>query len=152
MASCGINDVTFQSEENMDLQRRSAVAVASFISFCASNGLAQPPEKIVKNLCTFLCQDVEQTPTFAYNRQIEGGILSFKTIMRGEGAGANGKGRGNADPTQSDDAEKAKLSRRGAEFAFTELSSRFGERLFEVVPKMWEFMAGGLLAAFAKGW
>ena len=133
------------------MQRRSAVAVASFINFCARNGLAQPPEKIVKNLCTFLCQDVEQTPTFAYNKHVESGILSFKAIMRIDAATSTAKGRGQADAAQSEEANKAKLSRRGAEFAFTELSLRFGERLFELVPKMWEFMAGGLLSAFARG-
>ena len=132
------------------MQRRAAVAVASFVNFCSKNGLAQPPEKIVKNLCTFLCQDVEQTPTFAYNKHVENGILTFRSVMRNDAAIMNGKGRGQGDSGQ-EDVGKAKVSRRGAEFAFTELSLLFGERLFELVPKMWEFMAGGLLSAFASG-
>ena len=42
--------VAFQMEENLHLQTRSAVAVARFIDFCAAHSLAQPPDKIVKNL------------------------------------------------------------------------------------------------------
>ena len=133
------------------MQRRSAVAVASFIDFCTKGSLVQPPEKIVKNLCTFLCQDVEQTPTFAYYKHVESGILSFKAFMRNDPSATNGKGRGGNDSSHSEELSKAKLSRRGAEFAFMELSLRFGDRLFELVPKMWEFMAGGLLSAFAIG-
>ena len=51
----------------------------------------------------------------------------------------------------SDEAAKAKISRRGAELAFQQLSLKFGNTLFERVPKMWEFIAGGLLAAFQTG-
>ena len=66
----------------MHLQTRSATAVANFVDFCAQHQLAQPPDKIVRNLCTFLCQDMERTPTFELHRKRHGAILSFGAAHR----------------------------------------------------------------------
>ncbi|KAF8894499.1 SNF2 chromatin remodeling protein [Infundibulicybe gibba] len=133
-----------KNEENADLQLRSAVAVASFIEFCANHNIAQPPDKIVKNLCTFLCQDVEQTPTFAYTRKFLEGILSFQ----GSAATAARKNEVKTEGGKCDDISKAHLSRRGAGLAFNQLSAKFGPRLLDVIPNMWQSMVGGLLSAF----
>ncbi|EKM55940.1 uncharacterized protein PHACADRAFT_144887 [Phanerochaete carnosa HHB-10118-sp] len=130
-----------KSEENIQLQTRSAVAVAAFVDFCVQSELNQPPEKIVKNLCTFLCQDVEQTPTFAYSRKYTRGILSFKTPQATE------KSNGKEEPPTPEAAAKARLSRRGASLAFVQLSEKFGDKLLDLVPNMWQSMAGGLLSA-----
>jgi len=54
-----MNGVKF--EENVDLQGRAARLIAAFASFQAVfNGGAgsNPTEKVVKNLCTVICQDV----------------------------------------------------------------------------------------------
>jgi TATA-binding protein-associated factor len=146
-----IDDITSrQNEENVDLQNRSAVAVASFIEFCVRNNISQPPDKIVKNLYTFLCQDVEQTPTFAYTRSTTCGILSFQavfkpTVQRNDKESSKDK----TEASPSDNAVKARLSRRGAGLAFDKLSAKFGPRLLEVISAMWQSMAGGLLSACA---
>ncbi|KAI0320174.1 SNF2 superfamily chromatin remodeling protein [Amylostereum chailletii] len=130
-----------KNEENVDLQTRSAVAVAAFIEFCAQHSLSQPPDKIVKNLCTFLCQDVERTPTWAFTQKQLKGIISFAGVAKSnETAIAK-------DLTKVDALEKSRISRRGAGLAFVQLSSRFGPRLLDVVPKMWQSMAGGLQSA-----
>ncbi|KAF9483874.1 SNF2 superfamily chromatin remodeling protein [Pholiota conissans] len=138
-----------KNEENIDLQLRSATAVSSFVEFCVEHNISQPPDKIVKNLCTFLCQDVEQTPTFAYSRKLTEGILSF----RATGGASVTKGKdmnGDAERTESEKSQetrKARLARRGAAQAFQQLSARFGPQLLEVIPSMWQSMAGGLLSA-----
>ncbi|KAH9948095.1 SNF2 chromatin remodeling protein [Amylocystis lapponica] len=134
---------SIKNEENLDLQTHSAVAVASFVEFCVNRDLAQPPDKIVKNLCTFLCQDIDQTPTFAYSRKILDGVLSFP---RSSSAGNASLEKNVLSP---EDAAKARLSRRGAHLAFVKLSAKFGPQLLAVVPKMWQSMAGGLLSACA---
>lgn len=115
--------------------------MAAFVEFCVKRDLTQPPDKIVKNLCTFLCQDVGQTPTFSYAKKHLGGILSFSKLAS----------EGSQPPPSAEDAAKARLSRRGARLAFEELSVKFGPRLLDVVPKMWHSMAGGLLSACATG-
>jgi TATA-binding protein-associated factor len=116
------------------------------------HNISQPPDKIVKNLCTFLCQDVEQTPTFAYSRTIYKGILTLQTwskIVPGRG-GKETQEKG--EPAKSEDeAAKTRLSRRGAGLAFNRLSTKFGPRLLEAIPKMWQSMAGGLLSACSAG-
>ncbi|THH31546.1 hypothetical protein EUX98_g2662 [Antrodiella citrinella] len=134
-----------KSEEDVHLQNRSAVAVAAFTEFCVDRNLAQPPDKIVKNLCTFLCQDVDQTPTFASFKRSQEGILSFSKAQ--SPSPSNGDAQALASP---EDAAKARLSRRGAGQAFVELSRKFGPRLLDVIPRMWHSMAGGLLSACAE--
>lgn len=143
-----------QNEDNVDLQTRSAVAVASFIEFCTIHNIAQPPDKIVKNLCTFLCQDVDQTPTFAYNRKHTNGILSFQGSDSNAASKAGkdaGKEKDKPELPLPDDVNKARLSRRGAGLAFNQLSAKFGPRLLDVIPTMWQSMAGGLLSTFQTG-
>ena len=116
------------------------------------NNISQPPDKIVKNLCTFLCQDVEKTPTFAYTRSTTSGILSFQSVFKPT-LQRNGKegSKDKMDALQSDEAVNARLSRRGAGLAFDRLSAKFGPRILEVIPAMWQSMVGGLLSACATG-
>ncbi|KAK0225219.1 SNF2 superfamily chromatin remodeling protein [Armillaria nabsnona] len=139
-----------KNEENVDLQTRSAVAVASFIEFCVNHQIAQPPDKIVKNLCTFLCQDTAQTPAFAFTRKLFDGVLSFSSGTNEPIPAKNGKGsaKNKANGTSSIEDPKAQLSRRGAQLAFDQLSKKFGNKLLVVIPNMWQSMAGGLLSAF----
>lgn len=73
--------------------------MALFVEFCVQRDLGQPPDKIVKNLCTFLCQDVEQTPTFLYNRKILDGVLSFTKPSSASAAASNGKDGGDKHST-----------------------------------------------------
>ncbi|KAF8969946.1 SNF2 superfamily chromatin remodeling protein [Flammula alnicola] len=137
-----------KNEENVDLQNRSAVAVASFVEFCVEQSISQPPDKIVKNLCTFLCQDVDQTPTFAYSRKRTEGILSFQvsTAPVVKAKDSNGDLE-RSESEKSQEARNARLARRGACQAFQQLSAKFGPRLLDAIPNMWQSMAGGLLSA-----
>lgn len=106
----------------------------------------------MKNLCTFLCQDVEQTPTFAYSRTIYKGILTLQTWSKIAPGKAGKEMQEKGQPAKSEDeAAKTRLSRRGAGLAFDQLSAKFGSRLLEAIPKMWQSMAGGLLSACSAG-
>ncbi|KDR81493.1 hypothetical protein GALMADRAFT_239466 [Galerina marginata CBS 339.88] len=139
-----------KNEENLDLQNRSAVAVAAFIEFCVEHNISQPPDKIVKNLCTFLCQDAGHTPTFAYSRNLADGILSFQVPNSLDSPKTNkdlGLEKGRPESEALEEARKARIARRGAGRAFHQLSAKFGPRLLHVVPNMWQSMAGGLLSA-----
>lgn len=135
------------------MQTRSAVAVANFIDFCVQHNISQPPDKIVKNLCTFLCQDVEQTPTFAYSRTTLKGILALQSWSKTDNnkAGKDTQDKDKSEVKSEDEAAKAKLSRRGASLAFQQLSAKFTSQLLDAIPKMWQSMAGGLLSACSAG-
>ncbi|CAK5279450.1 unnamed protein product [Mycena citricolor] len=137
-----------KNEDNIDLQTRSAAAVASFIEFCTNHNIPSPPEKIVKNLCTFLCQDTEQTPTFSYNNQHADIILSFRDATVTAAAEPESGAKDKANKPTPEEATKHRLARRGAGLAFNKLSSKFGPRILDVIPNMWPFMVGGLISAF----
>ena len=126
--------------------------MASFVEFCALHNLSQPPDKIVKNLCTFLCQDAEQTPTFAFTRKLVNGILSFQGPAASDAMKNGREAHKDKDSSNSpEDPSKARLARRGASLAFNELSTKFGAQLLHVIPNMWQSMAGGILSAFQPG-
>lgn len=107
----------------------------------------------MKNLCTFLCQDVEQTPTFAYTRQRTDGILSLHAVNSPsqQSSKENGKLKDKPDVAKPDETAKARLSRRGARLAFDQLAIKFGPQLLDIIPSMWQSMAGGLVSAFQSG-
>ena len=102
----------------------------------------------MKNLCTFLCQDTEYTPTFAYSRKTESGVLSFRTTMPSDSFGNGKSGHGHTGDTKESEQAKAKLCRRGAQIAFVQLNAEFGPRVFNLIPKMWEYIAGGVISTF----
>ena len=110
----------------------------------------QPPDKIVKNLCTFLCQDAEQTPTFSYTTTILDGITSFQGSKAAATLAESAK-KDKALATDGSDTTKSRITRRGSVLAFVELSNRFGSSLLDVVPKMWNSMAGGLTSVCKSG-
>lgn len=78
------------------------------------------------------------------------GILSFQVagVSRPKAAKVD---NGDAESEKVQEAQKAQLARRGASQAFNQLSVKFGANLLEVVPSMWQSMAGGLLSACQVG-
>ncbi|EJD46099.1 SNF2 superfamily chromatin remodeling protein [Auricularia subglabra TFB-10046 SS5] len=132
-----------KSEDNLDLQTRSANAIAAVIDFCTEHSLAQPPVKIVQNLCTFLCFDEEHTPVFSQKKTIFDGVLSFKSAT----AASPAKAAANDKDAPAENA-KAKVMYRGATLAFTALSTKFGATLFDAVPRTWDCMAQALTKVY----
>lgn len=102
-----------------------------------------PLQKIVKNLCAFLCQDTELTPTFATT--VTEGILSFQ---RDFGDAPQRSLKGEKEPSLSEEVVRARLTRRGAHLVFVELSTTFGPSLFNTLPAMWDCMCGAIWNTF----
>jgi len=78
------------------------------------------------------------------------GILSFQ-VADGSRPKATKVVNGDAESDKVQEAQKTQLARRGASQAFNQLSVKFGANLLEVVPSMWQSMAGGLLSACQVG-
>ncbi|CAB4491398.1 unnamed protein product [Rhizophagus irregularis] len=137
---------SIKSEENIGLQQRSAATLASLVSLCsvADNSVrVNPNEKIVKNLCTFLCSDPTTTPDIQNNHKKEG-ILSLHKAKEPDKTSSNG------DASSDDERLRSqKLIRRGAETALREFATQFGPKLFEVVPKLWTCMRSSLDNVFS---
>jgi TATA-binding protein-associated factor len=52
-----------------------------------------------------------------------------------------------SDGHKSDEAQKTRVARRGACQAFQQLSGKFGVKLLDVIPNLWQSIVGGLLSA-----
>ncbi|KZT56424.1 hypothetical protein CALCODRAFT_435762 [Calocera cornea HHB12733] len=136
-----------KSEKNEELQSRFARAIATFIRHGSLNITPVPSAvsgKVVKNLCTFLCQDDSRTPLF--DSRLREGIL---TLLQGSATlkQAKNKDEESAAITES----SLKLQRRGCESALRQLAQAFGPDLVEGVPALWEVMADNLVQTFSDG-
>ncbi|CAG8444968.1 8385_t:CDS:10 [Ambispora gerdemannii] len=133
---------SIKTEENSELQERSAATLASLVALCSSDknsGRVNPNDKIAKNLCAFLCQDQSTTPVLQNNRSKEG-ILSLQKAKEN-----------NLDTNKEEDSKTQKLVRRGAETALRQFATQFGPDLFQVVPKLWNCIHSSLYSVFVKG-
>lgn len=140
---------SLKGEDDATLQARSAHAIAALIDVCSTPGSAvrlDPSDKIVKNLCTFLCQDVARTPLFAEATApgAPTGILSLHYAPARGLASKDARGPVEVSP----EVLAARLVFRGAQLALAELAARFGDALLERVPKLWSCMADGLVSSF----
>ncbi|KAJ9474791.1 TATA-binding protein-associated factor MOT1 [Pseudozyma hubeiensis] len=142
-----MNSVKF--EENIDLQTRSARSVAKLIEYCVSPAAkSNPSDKIVKNLCAFVCQDTTRVAILAASKNVREGILSMNepaVVPRGPGRAST-----KDEPVESEEVLQGKLIRRGAAAALAQLADLFGERLFVVVPMLWQCMSSSLLGTFGS--
>ncbi|KAG0170991.1 TATA-binding protein-associated factor mot1 [Apophysomyces sp. BC1034] len=139
-----MNSVKF--EENSDLQQRSASTLADLVALCArSTGRLNPNDKIVKNLCTFLCSDTTKTPVLE-DSPIKSAILSIQKEDTGKAAINASK----EAPAITAEQKEAQLMKRGAETSLHVLCDRFGSKIFDTVPMMWECMSLKLKSVFGE--
>ncbi|GAA5855493.1 hypothetical protein JCM8547_007859 [Rhodosporidiobolus lusitaniae] len=142
---------SIKTEDNLDLQRRSARSIAILIDLCSSptsTMRVNPSDKLVKNLCTFLCADTSRTPIFGTTKGSKAGIL---TLVYNPARGTAEKISPKDVPVETEEEHANRLIYRGAQFALSELAERFGPELLERVPKLWSCMSDALLAVFASG-
>ncbi|KAE8194770.1 hypothetical protein A4X06_0g5314 [Tilletia controversa] len=148
-----MNSVKF--EENADLQAASARSVARFIKLCGESPgrTGDPSEKIVKNLCAFVCQDTTRTAVFSGVAHIREGIMSLDAEIAASNAPKSGRsvaGAASAEVEESEEVRQGRLIRRGAERALSELAMLFGAELFERVPAFRAAIYGPLSVASAS--
>jgi TATA-binding protein-associated factor len=127
-------------EENIDLQKRSALSIAALVGICSRSGRVTVAEKLTKNLNSFLCLDVSEVPIFHQLEDLQDNILSLR------------KEEDLKEHTNQADFEKeareAKIKRRGAKEALEQLASTFGAALFDAVPKLWDCIESPLHLVF----
>lgn len=108
---------------------------------------SNPSDKLVKNLCTFLCQDVSRTPIFAASKDLKKGILTLE-YRPARGVATKESKEASID---SEEVITARLVYRGAQLALSQLAARFGPELLNRVPKLWGCMSEALLSIYASG-
>jgi TATA-binding protein-associated factor len=112
-----------------------------------------PADKVIKNICSFLCADTAHTPVLQNDRRTSG-IISLDTVATVEPPAKRGR-RSRVPiimPTdETPEAREVRLIRRGAEMAIREIAQLFGPHLFDELPKLWECASTKIIAAFPEG-
>ncbi|TKX23559.1 helicase-like protein 1 [Elsinoe australis] len=117
-----------KDEENVELQKRSASAVADLINLLQVSGRGKIVDKIVGNLVKFCCMETGETPEFHVHASKEAGILS---LQKDEDI------QDRPDQAKHDrEVRAAKITRRGAKEALEQLCAKFGSDLFGKVPML----------------
>ncbi|CAD0090267.1 unnamed protein product [Aureobasidium vineae] len=117
-----------KDEENFELQKRSAAAIASLVDQLVASGRMKVVDKVVGNLVKFCCMETGETPEFHPNADRESGILSLQKdedIQDRPDAAKHEK-----------EVRQARITRRGTKDALEQLCFQFGSDLFEKVPML----------------
>ncbi|KAF2817589.1 uncharacterized protein BDZ99DRAFT_565311 [Mytilinidion resinicola] len=131
---------SIKKEENAELQKRSAAAVAALINHLVNTGRLTVVNKVVGNLVKFYCMETAETPEFHANAGIETGILSLK---KEEDI------RDHPDAAKFEqDARAARIQKRGARESLELLVEIFGSGIFEKIPKLRELIQNPIEKAY----
>ncbi|KAJ5534790.1 hypothetical protein N7527_001044 [Penicillium freii] len=131
-----------KKEENLELQQRSATAVAGLIEHYTAATKRGPVDKIIGNLVKYCCVDTSETPEFPHNAQLEKSILSLRKEE---------DRRDHPDAAKFErEAREARIMRRGAKDALEQLAVKFGAELLEKVPNLAKLVERPLRDALAE--
>lgn len=125
-----------KQEETELLQKRSAISIAALIDELKKIKKVGAADKILKNLCSFLCVDTSEVPEFVHNSSFKDAILSLR------------KEEAKTDPADIAAHEKAvheaRIKRNGALLALDEIIEIYKENIFNELPKFKEILFGTL--------
>merc|ERR1719427_2140684 len=145
-----------KKEANDEFQKIAARSLARVLNSCISRETS-PNEKVIKNLCAFVCSNPEVTPlvslthlnglvdpsegilTLFYNeRNAEKTSNKSRKTKKKANPIAGAPLQSTADIDNEEDIKKVEIQRRGAIHALTELAKFFGPELPNRMPKLWE--------------
>lgn len=133
---------SIKEEDNLDLQHRTASAIADLIARLVANERHKVVEKVVGNLVKFCCMETGETPEFHPNADKEVGILS---LQKDEDI----QDRPDA-ATYEREVRAARITRRGAKDALEQLCVKFGADIFNKVPRLQGLIEGPIQHCFAN--
>ncbi|AET40904.1 DNA-binding ATPase Ecym_7048 [Eremothecium cymbalariae DBVPG len=119
---------SIKEEQCEVLQRRSGDSVIFLITELVKNGKTNVANKVVKNLCGFLCVDTTEVPEFAPNAHYTDSILTLikeTTILSVQD-----------DVAIRKMTEEAQVKRRGAIYTLSQLLIKLGSTALEKVPQL----------------
>ncbi|PKS10347.1 hypothetical protein jhhlp_002098 [Lomentospora prolificans] len=130
-----------KTEENLELQSRSATTIAGLVRAFTEKGRRGPAEKVLSNLVKFSCVEVAETPEFSPHATKKNVILSMqKEEDRVDHVDAAKFAR---------EAKAARITRRGAKEALEVLARSYGPDLLTRVPSLKGFMEDSLVKGFS---
>ena len=117
---------SIKTEENFELQKRSAASLASLMNYYANSDRRGPADKVIANLMKFYCVDTSETPEFEPNAILQDSVLSLRKEE---------DRRDHPDALRYEmEAKAARITRRGAKEAFDQLNQMFGKDLLTKAP------------------
>lgn len=129
-----------KKEENLQLQRRSAAAVAGFVGHLVNVNRTVVVNKVVGNLVKFYCMETAETPEFHGHAHIETGIL---TLKKDEDI------RDHPDAAKfAEESRAARITKRGAREALEQIAEKFGPDVLEKVPILRDLIESPIRRAF----
>ncbi|KAF1834434.1 hypothetical protein BDW02DRAFT_569092 [Decorospora gaudefroyi] len=133
---------SIKKEENVELQRRSAAAVAGYIVHLVNANRSGVVNKVVGNLVKFYCMETAETPEFAGHADVETGIL---TLKKDEDV------RDHPDAARfAEESRAARITKRGAREGLEQIVESFGADIFDKVPILKELVERPIKAAFTE--
>ncbi|KAJ4374581.1 TATA-binding protein-associated factor mot1 [Didymella sp. IMI 355093] len=130
-----------KKEENVQLQKRSAAAVARYIVHLVNGSKGVVVKKVVGNLVKFYCMETAETPEFNGQGHIETGIL---TLKKDEDV------RDHPDAAKfAEESRAARITKRGAREALEQIVTQFGAEVFQKVPTLKDLIERPIKQAFA---
>lgn len=131
-----------KKEENLELQKRSAAAIAGFIVHLVNANRTVVVNKVVGNLVKFYCMETAETPEFHGQAHIETGIL---TLKKDEDI------RDHPDAAKfAEESKAARITRRGAKEALEQVAENFGSEVLGKVPILRDLIEKPIKRAFTE--
>ncbi|EDO18623.1 hypothetical protein Kpol_1048p54 [Vanderwaltozyma polyspora DSM 70294] len=115
---------SIKEEKNLKLQEISGNSVIHLINKLLSNNKAGVANKVVKNLCGFLCVDTQEVPEFSSNEIYKENILTLVKETAGLGLVDDARLKRITD--------EAHIKRRGGLYVIGEIFSKFGDNAFDI--------------------
>jgi len=133
---------SIKKEENIELQKRSAAAVAGYIVHLVNANRSGVVNKVVGNLVKFYCMETAETPEFTGQAAIETGIL---TLKKDEDV------RDHPDAVRfAEESRAARITKRGAREGLEQVVQRFGAEVFDKVPILKDLIEHPIKEAFTE--
>jgi TATA-binding protein-associated factor len=131
---------SIKKEENFELQKRSAAAVAGYIVCLVAAGKGGIVNKVVGNLVKFYCMETAETPEF--HAEVETGIL---TLKKDEDI------RDHPDAAKfAEESKAARITKRGARESLEQTVRNFGADILEKVPILMTLIEKPIRKAFTE--
>ncbi|EDK43788.1 conserved hypothetical protein, partial [Lodderomyces elongisporus NRRL YB-4239] len=127
---------SIKTEESYTLQSKSVSSLAYLVLQLIANNKQNVADKILKNLCAFVCVDTAEVPEFHHNVGYKDKILSLR------------KEEALTDPADVAAHERAtyaaRIKRQGALMTLEAISKIYASELFVKIPKIKDLMIGPL--------
>lgn len=124
----------------MVLQTHFAESLTRLVDLCI---LSHPNviDKLISNLCTFLCLDTSEIPEFYCNRALQKCILSLKKEEDDQ----------SLKEMLNEKNSEVHIKKNGAKLVLINIVKTFGKNLFEKIPKLYACMFKSIEFAFKEG-